>query len=316
MHCLMFLHSTTGNTRLVARYAAGLIREAGHGCDLVDITRHPEAPDLTGVDLVGFACPTMYFRPTLTMERFVARLPNAGKEPRPAFQLATAGGDPGAHFALLAESLAYRGWLTIGAHFVPMVNNWPPHRALSARLPLASQLAEGLVRLAPARRAELSLVWPDVGEPDARHRDRLGAFVEKILARASTGDLTGLKAPTALWRGNRITYATGRLLTVDEMQKGTAIRIDPSRCSRCGTCVSLCPSGCLTARPAEIPLGNRAGDTGNAEDAVPAVGLTCTGCWTCHNHCPERAISGWGAPEGAGRYPGPSKATRDLFRCE
>ncbi len=94
-------------------------------------------------------------------------------------------------------------------------------------------------------------------------------------------------------------YAIGRLMTVDKMREGTRIRIDAGRCTRCGTCVQLCPAQCLTRA---------------SEEDVPRVGKTCTGCWTCHNHCPDRAISGWGAPLGAGRYEGPADASRRLFR--
>ena len=104
MKSILFLHSTTGNTRLVARFAADRLKQAGHSCKIHDITRHRDAPaDLLEYDLVGFACPTMYWRPTLPMEKFVARLPPAGAEPKAVFQIATAGGDPGAQFALLAE---------------------------------------------------------------------------------------------------------------------------------------------------------------------------------------------------------------------
>ena len=67
----------------------------------------------------------------------------------------------------------------------------------------------------------------------------------------------------------------------------------------CGTCVAVCPVGCISRA---------------AEDAVPNVGSGCTGCWACYNHCPDGAISGLGCPRGAGRYAGPSPAMRELFR--
>lgn len=298
MKCLLFLHSTTGNTRLVARFAAEHLRRAGYECELVDITRHPEPPDLAEADLLGFACPTMYWRPTVVLERFVARMPNAGARPLPTFQLATAGGDPGAHFAIVAEILAHKGWPTLGAYFVPMVNNWPPHRALAEKIPLAERVAGAVAARAPSQRPTLSMLWPDVGEPEARHREGLEAFLDRVLALAAQGVLTSPKAPPDLWKGNRVMYAIGRLMTVEKMQQGTAIRIEADRCGRCGTCVKLCPSGTLTRA---------------AEDEVPRVGATCTGCWTCHNHCPDKAISGFGAPAGAGRYHGPSETSRGLF---
>jgi NAD-dependent dihydropyrimidine dehydrogenase PreA subunit len=300
MKCIFFLHSTTGNTRLVTRFAADRLKDAGHTCKIQDIARRQDAPpDLHDYELVCFACPTMYWRPTLAMEKFVARLPSAGAEPRPVIQLATAAGDPGAHFALLAEQLEYKGWITLGARFVPMVNNWPPHRALSDKVPLAQSTATSLSNLQSSLRPTMSLLWPDVGEPEPRHRDDVGSWIQRMADRVEAKDLSRAPAPAALWKGNKLFYVIGRLMTAEQMRQGTQIAIDPARCGRCGTCVKLCPVDCLT----------RAG-----EDDVPTVGPNCTGCWTCHNQCPDKAISGFGAPHGAGRFEGPTAETRALFR--
>lgn len=301
MKCIIFLHSTTGNTRLVARFAAEQLKEAGHECSIHDITRHRDPPPLDDVDLIGIACSTMYWRPTQAMERFVARLPAASPHPKPAFQIATASGDPGSHFALVAEQLQYKDWITLHAWFVPMVNNWPPHRALAEKVPLASTIATSVEAKAPGRYHNLSLLWPDLGEPRPRHRDGLVDFLRDITRRAEAGDLSGARPPDKLFKGNRLFAAIGRLMTVEQMRQTTDIRIDSNRCGRCGTCVKLCPVDCLTR---------------DGEDDVLRVGTTCTGCWTCFNHCPDQAISGWASPAGAGQFPGPSVEARELFRTK
>lgn len=298
MNIKVFLHSTTGNTRLVTRYAVARIRAAGHDCELVDITRHPEPPPLDDVDLIGLSCPSMYWRPTVVMERFVARLPVASPGPKPAFQLATASGDPGSHFALAAEQLEHKDWITLRAYFVPMVNNWPSHRALSERIPMAGAVAQGITGARPELRPSLGWLWPDVGEPYPRYRDGLDRFLADVLAITEMGDLSAAKPPKDLWRGRRWMAVVGRLMTPEQMRVATDIRVDPARCSRCGTCVKLCPVGCLTR---------------SSDDEVPRLGLDCTGCWTCFNHCPQGALSGMGAPHGAGRYQGPSAESRELF---
>ena len=64
MNVLILLHSVTGNTRLLARYAASCIGQAGHDCRLHDIVEKPAPPGLGKVWLLEIACPTMYFRPT------------------------------------------------------------------------------------------------------------------------------------------------------------------------------------------------------------------------------------------------------------
>ena len=52
MKIQFLLHSTTGNTRLVTRYAAGYLRVQGHDCDIHDIAKRREPPDLAQVDLL------------------------------------------------------------------------------------------------------------------------------------------------------------------------------------------------------------------------------------------------------------------------
>ena len=95
------------------------------------------------------------------------------------------------------------------------------------------------------------------------------------------------------------TRAAGLLLDQSRIRKAAGIEVVPARCSRCGTCVTVCPSGAMT----------RADD-----ESLPTVGSSCTGCWACYNHCPDGAVRGKGAADGVGRYRGPSPEVRSLFR--
>lgn len=302
MNCLILLHSTTGNTRLVARHARAHLEREGHVCTIHDVVRHGEPPSLEGVDLLGVACPTMYWRPTYVMERAVARLPSAvaGAAP-PVFLLATAGGDPGAHFALLAELLAHKGFVTLGAHFSSFPNNWPTHRAAVSPIAWAEPYVERLVRQVPRSRSTLSLLWPDLGDVSPRAPASVESFLDRVVAAAERARRGGAApvgpAPDDLYEGVWVTKAIGRLMDVSKMRMSTRISIDAARCSRCYTCVLTCPVGCIA----------REGDE------APSVGATCTGCWACFNACPDRAISGFGARAGAGQYRGPTQRARDLF---
>ncbi|HOX42124.1 MAG TPA: 4Fe-4S binding protein [Myxococcota bacterium] len=302
MKILLLCHSSTGNTRLVARFAARHLARLGHEVAFHELGRGTP-PDPVGFELIGVASPTMYFRPMFAVEAWIdglAALPGATL--RPAFLLCTCAGEPGAHFELQARQLRQKGLQVLGAHWVAMPSNWPPHRVLSRAvepgLPLGRLLIRGPLR---PLRVGLGFVWAELTEPDARDRRELEDFLAAMPAAAARRPWAP-PAPEALYRawlpGARL---AGRKLGPREARKSTQVRIDPGICERCGTCVRACPSGCLTWPD---------------ESAPPRMGSGCTGCWACYNHCPHKAIAGWGSPPGLGRYPGPSAPTRALFADE
>jgi NAD-dependent dihydropyrimidine dehydrogenase PreA subunit len=298
MKTVILLHSTTGNTKLVARYAAGWLTTHGHECVVHDIVKRGHDIDLTDVDLLGVACPTMYFRPTQAMEKFIVNMPATAGRPRPAFLLATAGGEPGSHFVILSDLLALKGYVTLDACWFAFPDNWPPHRAPVEPLTLLEPLAALAGRRFQKAVPLLALAWPDLGVPGPDDPPKLRRFLERIVQRAATADLTRPPSPEVFHKAIKSLALMGRVMTRQQMEQFTAIGIDSRRCSTCGTCVKVCPSGTIT----------RASD-----DEVPSVGVGCTGCWACFNHCPEAAISGWRTPHGRGQYRGPAADIRALF---
>ncbi len=297
MKITILLHSTTGNTKLVTRYAAGWLRSQGHDCQIHDVTKEKEPLDLGGVDLLGVACPTMYFRPTYVMERYVINLARS-PEPRPAFLLGTAGGDPGSHFTILADALAAKRYITLGAHWMVFPNNWPVHRGLVGGLHVMEPLAALTAHRYPKSVAALALLWPDLGISGPDDLPKLEEFLSEMVRRAEAGDLRGASHKELL-PGLMAFALMGRMITREQMEVGTSIEIDASRCSHCGTCVKICPADCISQEH---------------DEAVPAVGRGCTGCWACFNHCPEGAMAGWHTPAGQGQYRRPPPDIRSLFR--
>lgn len=301
MNCTILLHSTTGNTRLVARFARGHLERRGHRCAIHDVGRRREVPSLDATDLLCVASPTMYFRPTYAMERAIARLPVAANGPKPAFLLATNAGDTGAHLTMLAEQLVHKDYVVLGGHVVTSTSNWPPRRAVVRRAAFAEPIADLVASNIPGARRYLTLLYPDLKGVSPLAPSRLEAFLDDMVDRAKRGMASRewtAPPPGALPQGTKPTVVAGRMMQVHMMRKATDIAIDADRCSRCGTCVMLCPVECLT----------RTGD-----DDVPTVGTGCTGCWACFNGCPDKAISGFGAPSGAGQYRGPSGRDRSLL---
>ena len=299
MNTRLLLHSTTGNTRLVARYAAAQFKARGHAVKTHDIVGRPEPTSLDDVDLLWVACPTMYFRPTLAMERFIARLPPLPPgEQRPAWLLGTCMGEPGAHFALLAEQLAYKGWIAVAAHWVLSPSNYPTHLAACAPLQFAAGLRPRLDGLSRKLRMLWWSIWPS-GDPDELDRRGLDQALDALERQLSDPDLDAAPQPDDLNHGIPTCNATGRLFPKHLVDAMVGIRIHPEPCTACGTCVKLCPVSIITQ---------------DDEDAVPRVGTGCTGCFACYNHCDDHAISAIATPAKVGRYHGPTDAMRRLFR--
>lgn len=80
-----------------------------------------------------------------------------------------------------------------------------------------------------------------------------------------------------------------------EMQTGDLI-FDPEKCNQCGTCVLLCPGGCLlTDTTTKIDL--QSGKATGGKYGLPRVvtvkkGATlCIACYDCGAACPQGAIS-------------------------
>lgn len=298
MRIRILLHSSTGNTKVVTKYTASSLIVSGHDCDVFDIGRHREPPDdMDEIELLGVACPTMYFRPTFAMERFIARLPPAPR-PTPAFVLATCAGEPGAHFAIAAEMLRPKDYVVVGAHFVLAPSNWPIHIAAMKRTEPSTVVGTWLNFASRPLRPLWGTIWPHCQVPDAEDRLGLDAFIDRTLRQARVGQLDYAPLPNDLHRPLPTTNVAGRGFP-REFLNTLGLTIDEVRCSRCGTCVLVCPVGVV----------NQASD-----DEVPRFERGCTGCYACYNRCPEVAISAAYTAVGEGQYKGPPRLMREVFR--
>lgn len=300
MRITILLHSTTGNTRLVTRYTAHFLESKGHTVTIVNIKKvEPESVDPDGFDCLAVACPTLYFRPTFSMERFLARLNNVGGDPKPAFLLATCMGEPGAHFAIAAELLCHKGYVTVGAHFVYAPSNWPTHIHLLDRLNSTTLLGSLLSTYGPRRLRPLwGTIWPKCALPDETDKGDLEEFLVNIVREAQTDQLDNAPTPNELHQAYPMCNLSGRIFPQEQLDKNLNLRIEAWKCNYCGTCVAVCPSGTMTQEEKET---------------MPLIGKGCTGCFACYNHCPEGAIGVLGVPPGTGRYKGPPKLMKELF---
>ena len=302
MKICILLHSTSGNTKVVTDYAADFLVKAGHHCEVHDILESGDfVASLDEIDLLGVACPTMCFRPTWGIERAVARMPNVKGVRKPAFQLGTCAGEPGAHFALMAELLVHKGFQSIGAHWVIAPSNFPPHLAVMKPLASTAPIGTYLNKMSRPLRSFWGSFWPDSLVPDERDRRELEHYLEDVLFKAEHLELEMAPTPNELHKAYPTTNAVGRMFPREIIDLTLSLNIDPDRCTRCGTCAGVCPVEAITQPD---------------EDEVPIIGRGCSACCACFNHCPESAFSMLGAKAGRGRYLGPPTPMKEVFRIQ
>lgn len=117
----IFYCSATGNTRLACQY---VVRKLGNAdVQLVDITESAD-PSLDSFDLVGFATFTDFWGPPYLMQEFVEKLPN--QKDKPAFLLATHGGNMSNLLKVFARWLSDKGFMIVGSHGLRVPESFPP----------------------------------------------------------------------------------------------------------------------------------------------------------------------------------------------
>ena len=308
MRVLILLHSSTGNTRVVTRFAAAHLRKLGVECVIHDVGWRHEAPDIDGFDAVGVAFPVMYFWPTLTLINAVERLLPPGNG-RPAFVLATAAGDPGAGLAMAAEQLQDKGYTPPGTHWMLAPSNFPTHLAplrFIRKIPLLGRVHRAMLgplgslwRRFPTSRRVAGLLWLEAMEPTERDRAELERFMDKVYGQIRVVQAGGKAWPTDLFRGLAEPFVwMGRFTKPQDAIKTIGWRVHADRCTACGSCVTTCPEDCITL----------------ADGGVPVFGPGCVGCFACYNACAFSAIACNYTPAGVGRYEGPPLSMRRLFK--
>lgn len=309
MKALVLLHSATGNTRLVTKYAARRLADHGVEAQVHDVGRRREAPSLDGVEMVGVAFPTMYFWPTLPILRAIDALPRPAR-PTPAFVLSTAAGDPGAALTIAVERLQARGYLPVAGHWVIASSSYPLHRAAMRFLDTApvvrgvNRPVEEALRVVwrrwPAVRPWVGVAWHRASETLPVDRDALDRFLASVAEQARAIVVDGAQAPPPDLRGQVIAALDrmGRMYPLEKPVGAAGLRFLHAACTRCGACRKACPTGCVVAE----------------EGGLPRFTTDCVGCFACYNACAHGAVAAALTPPARGRYPGPSPEMRSVFR--
>lgn len=250
MRIAILFFTGTGNTEFAAREFQRAFG-AEHPAELVNIelASTPSADWFTGYDLVGFGAPVYAYNEPTLFRRFLERLPRVSGQR--AFLFMDAGQDVQAALERPARALKRAGFDLVLSTHLHLPGNVGVYR-------LEGDI-EQYDYFGTHRRFEVSRLYD---ECRARVRECVSSLlaaerrcepatpVQRLVTALVGLPFHGLAGPLMRW-----------LLFADH------------RCDDCGTCVEVCPCGCITLD------GRR-----------PRFGSGCTVCVRCLNVCPRHAI--------------------------
>jgi ferredoxin/flavodoxin len=248
MRALVIFYSVTGTVRRVAQRIAEGLEAVGIEVVEHDLRRGP-VPDTADFDIIGIGFPVHYFRPAAPAIEALASLGRL--DGRSAFVFVVHGTYRG--FALNQARAALRrtGAAEIGVFtcygddrflgYTRRGYEFSPDHPTSRELAAAFEFGRGLAAAHDAPRPGRQ---PAPEPPDPRP-----GIVYAIEWSAFSPQLI------------RTIYSR-------------AFRADRTRCTSCGRCARVCPSGNITWEKGERP----------------AWGRNCVGCFACTEGCPEAAV--------------------------
>lgn len=236
----LIYYSSTGNTELLCKYIASKISNANF--DLYNVVK--ERPkNLEEYDIVGFLSPTNYFNIPKLLRAYIDNI-NYGNN-KPAFILNTYGMMLGKTLHKFAKKLTNKGYHIIAAHKFNTPENYPPFIAKGLKNEQAPSKEE--IKKLDDFISKLESLIEDINNEDK---------VKKALIK--TGFL------------NSIIPAPSRRSI---KKKAGQFKVIREKCSRCKSCIRLCPYDSIEYKNKPIFNAN-----------------TCEYCFICFNHCPEKAI--------------------------
>ena len=242
---LLVYFSQGGTTGRVAVSIAAGLATAGWEVRRHNL-RHGPPPDLDGYDLFGVGTPTHYYRPPFNVTDYLDRLPHLGGRPVLTFVLyGTYRGDAGNR---VRRALARKGGREAGYFHCRGADYYLPY------------LRQGY------------LFSPD--HPTPRELAEAEAFGRAAAGRVAAGDYPPITADPPTPPAYRLERALASRPLVRHLYS-RLFRVDRARCTGCGHCVSVCPTGNI--RP----------------DArwCPVWGRDCLLCLACEMSCPQEAIT-------------------------
>ena len=243
--CLIVYFSQSGTTAQVAESIASGLRAEGYEVDLHNMNG-PPLPDVSGYDLFGFGSPVYYYRPPFNVTDYLNGLPRLDGMPAFVFTMyATYRFDTGNK---IRRALSGKGAKEVGY--------------FHARGPdlFVGYLKEGYL-FSPGHPSDVEL-----SEAEAFGRDVAAHVAGKQYIKPEED-----RPPSLIYRLER--FLTGRWFAHNIYSR--LFKVDRAKCTACGLCMQLCPTGNISEGRNRRPVWSR----------------NCLLCLTCELKCPEEAVT-------------------------
>jgi flavodoxin/Fe-S-cluster-containing hydrogenase component 2 len=237
--------SQNGTTSWVADAIAEGLRGAGYAVDLMNL-RDGSLPDIRDYSLLGIGSPVYYYRLPFNVADYLEALPRL--DGVPAFSFLVHGSHAFDTANSVGDALGARGARDVG------------HFRCHGEAYFLGHLREGY------------LFSPD--HPSTEELAQATAFGAAVARRAADGSQAENDrepAPPLIYRLER--FATSRWLV--EQVYSRLFRVSPNRCTACGRCMDICPTGNVVKN----------------NEGRPLWGRHCLYCLSCEMVCPEDAIT-------------------------
>lgn len=256
MKTLITYFSGSGNTRYgVELIKKGLEKKGSSRCDLIQV-RDFNNDMIKDYDLIGYAAPIYGYKPSINMLELIDELQK--EHAKPCFTFITSAGVPANSNRIIFDSLKKKGWDIIGQSQMICEDSWTMIRKKGK-----------IYKIELPSKEEQYLVYEFGTELQRLFNDY--HLFKKISTRPKF---------KLCWQ-----HIVSKTFLKLFLSLFFVIRIDTSKCTKCGLCINNCPTGRMNS------------------ETFPELKGDCIGCNGCINICPNDAVIGMGT-QGKYKYKG------------
>lgn len=269
MKGIILYFSLTGNTKLACNYIKAKVTN-------IDFELHNMRDgyiNLSNYDIIGFATYSESFSIAEYVKNYILGMEYLDK---PAFVFSTYGKNNGATCEILGEFIRKKGFKIVANHALNTPENMPP---------------------------VIKLDHGHINNPSEKQLSEFSSFIVELqqLAESFAKKESLNEIKIKFKKGDKIIANVMNKIMFPSVIKtlmGGNKKIDPTACTQCKKCISICPYGIISMK------------------GYPEFDeKRCHGCFACYNLCPSKAIFTNGYNK-VGMYPEPNNVLKEKLKIK